>query len=311
MNHFIVDGFNLAYRAHNVNFELKTASGEPSGMMFGFVRMMLSLKKKYRGYKFSVVWDNKPVHKFEIQPDYKAGRSSLPPLVMQQVDSIKEYLKNSGVDQYEEEGQEADDVIASLVEQIKAGDSGTIIVYSNDKDMLQLVEDGKVIIFKPKVGNSPEKFYDEEAVRETFGVSPKKLATYRSFDGDSSDNVKGISRVPRKIIASLVNECEGLDEIYTRLDQIKLTDFQKKAFEEGRERVANNVKIVALNRELTKMECLKGQFSKEKLAEILGRYEIKSVKPEAVVDIFSSSLNVKYTEPRPSYRLESYSLFDS
>ena len=55
MNYFIIDGLNLAYRAHNANFELSTAAGAPSGMFYGFIRTLFSLKRKYRGYKFSVL----------------------------------------------------------------------------------------------------------------------------------------------------------------------------------------------------------------------------------------------------------------
>lgn len=310
MNYFIIDAFNLAYRAHNVNFELKTASGKFSGMCFGFVRMLYSLKKKYRGYKFVVVWDSRPDHKYEIQEDYKADRAGLPDTVMAQVDDIKQFLENAGVDQYQKKGQEADDVIATLVERFKEEGSNTIIVYSNDKDLLQLVETGKVVVFKPKVGNSPEKFYDEEAVKEQFGVAPRKLSFYRSFDGDNSDNIKGISRVPRKLIASLVNRYDDLSSIYGGLSSEKLTAFQKKSFEEGKERVSRNYRIIDLNRNLSDIAHVASRVDKEKMQEVLDSYEIKSLNSNNMAEIFGSELNIRYTEAKPAVKIESYSLFD-
>src|SRR4030043_192890 len=142
MNFFLIDALNLAYRAHNANYELKTASGNFSGMFYGFVRTIFSLKKKYRGYKFEVVWDRKPIHKTALDPEYKAGRASLGDLVTYQISDIQNFLKNAGVDQFHMEHQEADDVIASLAEKYKT-ESGNILIYSNDKDLLQLGEEDR------------------------------------------------------------------------------------------------------------------------------------------------------------------------
>jgi|WetSurMetagenome_2_1015567.scaffolds.fasta_scaffold165637_2 DNA polymerase I len=309
MNYFLIDALNLAYRAHNANYELKTGSGLFSGMFYGFIRTIFALKKKYRGYKFEVVWDRTPEHKKALQQDYKAGRSGLSDTVFGQVADIQCFLENSGVDQYYMPSQEADDVIATLTEGYLS-DPGTTIIYSNDKDLLQLVKNGKVVVYKPKVAANPEKFYDEEAVIEQFGVSPDKLACYRSFDGDPSDNITGINRVPRKIIASMVNEYLTIDKIYENLPGMKLTDFQRGSMLEGKDRVATNLKIVALNKNLDAIVCTKGKFDKNRLVELFKKYDIKSIKPENIVDIFSSSLNVKYSDPREVVKVESFSLFD-
>jgi DNA polymerase-1 len=307
MQYFVVDAMNLAYRAHSVNFELKTSTDIFSGMFFGFVRTILSLKKKYRGHKFIVVWDNKPQAKYDLQPDYKAGRASMPSGVFSQIEDIQNFLKHSGVDQYSMPGEEADDVIATLSEELKK--NGTVIIYTNDKDMLQLVEDGKVVVFKPKVGMSPEKFYDEEAVKEQFGVPPKKLAIYRSFDGDASDNIRGVERVPRKIIAKLVNVVESVSGVYTALESESLTDFQKKSFDEARDRIFNNEKIVTLNKNLVCKVCVEASVDKAVIEQLFKKFEIRSIDPTVVVDIFSSVLNLRYSEARPTVKVESYSLF--
>jgi DNA polymerase-1 len=308
INNFIIDGNNLIYRAHNANFELKTASGKFSGMLYGFVRTLVSLRKKFRDFKFSVVWDNKAKAKFEIQPDYKAGRSFLPSIVWEQVEDIKSFLENTGVDQYEEIGQEADDVIASLSKELKK--EGRVYIYTNDKDLLQLVEDGKVIVYKPKVGLTPEKFYDEEAVKVQFGVPASKLGFYRSFDGDDSDNIKGVSRVPRKIVASLVNKYSDIDEVYSNLSTVKLTDFQQKSFEEAKERVKNNSKIIILNTNLNNINKRESSFDKEKINKILEQYEIRSLKADDIVELFSSTFTIKYSDPMESIQLESFNLFN-
>lgn len=310
MNYFIIDALNLAYRAHNANFELKTGAGVFSGMFYGFVRTIFSLKKRYRGYKFEVVWDRKPEHKKELQPDYKAGRSGLSDNVFEQTPDIDEFLRCSGVDQYYMESQEADDVIATLAEKYSQEEGSTVIIYSNDKDLLQLVKTGKVIVYKPKVAANPERFYDEEAVKEQFGVSPDKLACFRSFDGDASDNITGVPRVQRKIIASLVNEYSTIDKIYEMLPDQKLTTFQRTALMESRDRVATNYKLTALNRHLDSIVRIEGGYDKDGIVKLFAKYEIKSIKPENIIEIFQSSLNIRYSDPRAAIKVESFSLFE-
>jgi DNA polymerase-1 len=126
---------NLAYRSHMSHFEAKTSTDLYSGMFYGFTRTIQSLKKKYRQYKFIVVWDHKPDHKYELLPTYKSGRTKLPDKIFNQVGDLKILLSNIAVDQYEKKGQEADDVIASIVESFKDSE-GTedIIIYTNDNE---------------------------------------------------------------------------------------------------------------------------------------------------------------------------------
>lgn len=308
IEYLLIDGNNLAYRSHNANFEAKTSSNTPSGMFFGFVRTLLSLKKRYRHFKFIVVWDGRPKEKYEIQPDYKAGRSKLSSSIWAQVDDIKSYLSSIGIAQYRSENHEADDVIATLTEQFKHK-GNKVYIYSNDKDLLQLVEDGKVIVFRPKVGNSPEKFYDEEAVRDQFGVSPKYLACFRSFDGDNSDNIKGVSRVPRKILAHAVNAYQNIDSIYDSIEDLNLTDFQRSSILEAKNRVSDNHKLILLNRNIQGLEPVEAVFDQDSVLGLLKKYEVKSIKADDVIALFSSTLNKKFTNPEPAYKLETYSLF--
>lgn len=305
--YLLIDGNNLAHRAHNVNFELKTSEGIASGMFYGFVRVLMALKKKYRHFNIIVVWDGHAKDKYELQPDYKAGRTKLPSSIWAQISDIKQYLQSVGVVQYLSKDHEADDVIATLAERLKQ--EGKVYIYSNDKDLLQLVEDGKVIVYKPKVGLSPEKFYDEEAVKEQFGVPPKYLAHFRSFDGDSSDNIKGVSRVPRKIIATALIKYQSVDKVYDNLDGLKLTAFQRSSLDEAKERVTKNLKLIVLNRKIAGLDPTEATFDQDTVEALLGKYEVRSIKAADVLGLFSSTLSKKFTDPAPAYKLESYSLF--
>jgi len=311
MNYFLLDAMNFAYRAHSVFFENKTAEGVPSGMFFGFLTMLQSLKKKYRGYKFIVVWDNKPQWKYDLHPTYKSNRSKLSPLVTPQIDDIRKYLSSCGVEQYEKIGEEADDVIATLVETFKKEpDTATVLIHSNDKDMLQLVDGGKVVVFKPKVGNSPEKFYDAEAVKERFGVYPERLVDFRCIDGDGSDTIPGVDRVRRKKIAACICSSNDLDESFEIFKSSDMSANEVTKLALFKEQAYKNHKIMKLNRNLENLMKTEICLSLDEMSLLLGRYEIKKIDPELMLDLFQSSLNIRYSDARPAYKLESFSLFD-
>lgn len=308
VNRFIIDGMNLAHRSHNANFELKTADGRPSGMFFGFVRTIVSLKKRYRGYRFAVVWDGRSRRKLDIKPDYKADRTQLPNPVMDEVRDIGKFLTACGVDQYRCPTEEADDVVATLVARWRCQD-GHIVVYSNDKDFLQLVEDGKVIVFRPKTGQKPEKFYDESAVVERFGVPPRLLACFRSFDGDQSDGLGGIPRVRRKVVASLISEHRGLDALYSALGVATLTEKERASFEGFKEAAYQNMALMKLDEDVADIGETLGAVDKGAMGEVLRSYSVKSVDPDMVGDLFASSMNVRHGDPVTAEKVETYSLF--
>jgi len=308
MNRFIIDGMNLAHRSHNANFELKTADGRPSGMFFGFVRAVISLKKRYRSYRFSVVWDSKSERKLAIKPDYKADRLRLPQNVMDEIQDIRMFLTSCGVDQYDRIGEEADDVIATIVSGWHCQD-GHIVVYSNDKDFLQLVEDGKVVVFRPKIGQIPEKFYDESAVIERFGVPPKLLASFRSFDGDPSDGLGGIPRVRRKVVAALISEHRDLDTLYASLGSASLSEKERTALELFKEAAYQNLEMMRLDESVPDVLETKGEVDRAMMSELLASYSVKSVDPEAVGDLFMSDLNLRYGDIVTTKKVETISLF--
>jgi DNA polymerase-1 len=311
VNYFIVDAMNLAFRAHSVFFENKTTKGTPSGMFYGFITILQSLKKKYRGYKFVVVWDNKPTWKYDIHPEYKTGRTKLSPLVTPQIQELRKFLSYCDVNQYEKIGEEADDVIASLVEKFKKEpETKSILVYSNDKDLLQLVDGSKVVVFKPKVGTSLEKFYDYEAVKNRFGVPPEKLVNFRCFDGDSSDTLPGVDRVRRKKIAACVCSSKDVEDFFNVFMSSDMSDNEKEKLALFKDQALNNYKLMSLNKSLNDIHSIDTNPSVEGIEGMLAEYEIKKIDAESILSLFQSSLNIRYTDARPSYVLESVSLFN-
>src|SRR5271157_2335338 len=191
MDHLIIDGLNMAFRAHFAYYgpggtPLHTSKGVLSGCVYGFLEMTQTIKRKFPQCHVTLAWDTQSTRKKAVYAEYKANRPEF--TLTDQVKDLKEIFKALNVSQTEYETEEADDVIASLVRRYK--EDGKIFVYSGDKDMLQLVEDGKVIVIAPKKDGAI--IYDESAVKKDYGVTPKDLTCYFCLRGDAVDNVPGV-----------------------------------------------------------------------------------------------------------------------
>lgn len=282
MNWIIVDGFAQVYRAYYAFINLRTTSGVSSGSVYGFLTTLRSLKKRWPDFHIVVAWDSVPTRRKKIYADYKSNRNSMSdsfPLY-----DLRRILSCLNVTQAFAEGEEADDVIASLVEKNK---DKLIYVYSPDKDLLQLVEDGKVVAVKPKTGKNEEKFFDEEAVRKEYGLSPSKISYYLAFRGDNSDNIPGVPRLPSKIIVDLLNKHGDPRSVYASLNNEKLTDFQRNSLIKNEYQVYLNSELTALRTDLEPM-IIKGVSNNIGLDEVLSKYEIKSIDASKLINMFAS-----------------------
>ena len=88
-----------------------------------------------------------------------------------------------GVAVFELDGYEADDVIGTIATQAVDLE---VIILSGDRDLLQLVN-GRVKVLSPVVGVKNTVLYDEEKVKEKFGVTPEQFVDYKALVGDASD----------------------------------------------------------------------------------------------------------------------------
>ncbi len=279
MDHIIIDGFGLVFRSHFAFSSLLTHTGLYSGSVYGFLVSARTIKKRFPHCHVTIAWDNDPVRRKKVFASYKANRPRLG--IYEQITDLKDIFVNLNVSQTDYIGEEADDVIASLT---KIYD-GLIYIYSADKDMFQLVEDGRVIAIRPKRGRHEEKFFDEEGVFESFKVSSKNFVCYQCFRGDSVDNVPGVPRLPSSLIARLSEEYGTPEKIYENLGSEKLTKFQRDSMMEFKERVLLNHQLVKLRDDLD-LEIVTGTPDAAALVPLFDKYEINSVKAEAYVEVF-------------------------
>jgi DNA polymerase-1 len=165
----------------------------------------------------AVIFD-KGSHTFrnEMYDQYKANRDAMPEDLRPQMPLTRDATRAFNIACEEIEGFEADDIIATLAVQARdAGGRCTII--SSDKDMMQLVGGGVVMMDAMK-GN---KIIDVEGVEEKFGVGPNRVIDVQALAGDTADNVPGAPGIGIKTAALLINEYGDLETLLDRAAEIK------------------------------------------------------------------------------------------
>jgi len=112
-------------------------------------------------------------------------------------------------------GYEADDIIATVAKDAKQKGIKVQIV-SSDKDLYQLIDDDKVLIYDPM---KKIKVNQHECI-EKFGVKPSQIVDYLAIVGDSADNIPGVKGIGPKGARKLLSEYESLKEIYEHIEDI-------------------------------------------------------------------------------------------
>ena len=236
----IVDGHNLACRcayAPGIS-SLMDSQGRPTGVIIGFLRSLGSLKKRYPDAVLYVTWDGSSKRRRARFSEYKAQRNSNPP----DIRVLKEILPLVGVRQAWNPDEEADDVIATLTRRDLAKQRN--VMFSTDKDLLQLVNDETSLLIPP-VGSRNEILFDPATVLEAVGVAPSKMVQLRAFYGDTSDNIPGVPRVPKKVLRSLVQAHGSVEAVY-RSGLTGLTKGQYERLRSAEPQVKINVELMSL-----------------------------------------------------------------
>jgi len=302
MNYVIIDGYGLAYRSYYAFSALKTTTGISSGCMYGFLIGLRTVKNKFPYCHIIVAWDKDPKRKKRVFADYKANRNHS--VSFFDKDDLKQALVNINITQAECDGEEADDVIASLVKKYST-DENQIFIYSSDKDFFQLVQDGRVIIIRPKSEKYPEKYYDEEMVKNEYGVNSKDFLLFQIFRGDSIDNIPGTKRISSSVLINLVNKYKTINSVYENLDKESLTKYQRDTLTAFKEQAIINFELMKLRDDLD-LTIFEGNPNSEQLDYFLNKYEIKSIRANEYVNIFMDIPS--HIKKGPA--VKSYSLFD-
>ena len=150
-----------------------------------------------------------------MYPDYKAHRPDPPDDLRPQFKYVREAVQAFDLPCLEQDGFEADDLIATYVREACEADATATIV-SSDKDLMQLVTDGVIMFDTMK-----DKKIGRAEVIEKFGVPPEKVIEVQALIGDSTDNVPGVPGIGVKTAAQLIVEYGDLETLLFRAPEIK------------------------------------------------------------------------------------------
>jgi len=207
---FLVDGNNLAYRGFfALPEELQTTDGQPTNALLGFTNMLFKLLADYRPRGVAVAWDTKPVHRKEIDAEYKAERRPMPDLLREQFPHFRPIVEAFGYRNLEFEGWEADDVIATLATLADEAAISTCVV-STDRDAFQLVSENVCLMMTPR-GVADVQVYTPERVELRYGVRPDQVPDFIGLKGDTSDNIPGVPGIGDKTAGQLIAQYGSLD----------------------------------------------------------------------------------------------------
>ncbi len=243
----IIDTFGFLFRNFYALPPLKSKKGTPTGMITGFMNFIASLGRDFPTDYVVFTLDSKEKETFrkEIFPEYKANRPEAPEDLKTQLPIAIDLIREMGFKMLEMPGFESDDLIASLAT-LAAKNGIKVKIISHDKDMYQLIDDDKIVIFDPL----KKKEINEKGCNEKFGIHPKYFKDFQALVGDSSDNIPGVKGIGVKTAAKLINEYKTLENLYAHIDEIKGA-LQKKLIQ-GKENAFLSRKLVTLQTDLFK-----------------------------------------------------------
>lgn len=231
---YLIDGYAQFFRAyHAIRTPMSSpVTKEPTNLTFGFVGMLLKLLKgagkmggpaEYLAVALDVSGDT-GTFRSQIDPAYKATRPPPPEDLPRQVERCLALLRAIGVPLIGVEGFEADDCIATIVEQLHhARPDASVRIVSKDKDLKQLMSEdhgpgrGAVELYDVHT----DEVIDAARLKDETGLAPRQVVDMLALMGDNVDNVKGVEGVGPKTSAELIAQYRTLDNLIAHAADIK------------------------------------------------------------------------------------------
>ena len=239
----LIDSNSLIYRAFFAVPPLTTTKGELANATFGFASILLKSIEQTSPQHLAAAFDLPvPTFRHERDATYKATRRPMPDELRPQIERVKELLGKFGIPIYSLPGYEADDVIGALARQAEKAGVETIIV-SGDLDPLQLVTP-RTKLMTTRQGFQNTVIYDEEMIRQRYGLRPDQMVDYKALKGDTTDNIPGVPGVGEKTAAKLIAENATLEGVYA--DLTRFTPRLREALETNKAQVFNSRELARI-----------------------------------------------------------------
>jgi DNA polymerase-1 len=245
---YLVDGSSYIFRAYHRLPPLTNRHGQPAGAVYGYTAMLWKLadglNKADGPTHMAVILDaSSHSHRNDMYDQYKANRPPPPEDLVPQFPMIRTATRAFSIPCIEEEGLEADDIIACYVTAAtKIGWKVTIV--SSDKDLMQLIDEGGQV---DMLDTMNDRRIGRDQVIEKFGVPPEKVGDVLALMGDSVDNVPGVPGIGPKTASQLINQFGDLTATLASTDQITKPKLKQSLIE--------HADMARLSRELVRLVC--------------------------------------------------------
>lgn len=252
---YLVDASGYIFRAFHALPPLARADGTPVNAVYGFTTMMMRLREKNEKAIILIIFDSsRHTFRSELYDQYKAHRPPPPPELVPQFALIRQATTALGFKVIEAVGFEADDLIASYCQTVRAR-KWPVTIVSSDKDLMQLVGEGVDMLDPIR-----QRRIGREEVIEKFGVPPEKVAEVLALMGDSSDNIPGVRGIGPKTAAELIIQYGSIEQLLAQLSSMPVG--------KRRQILEESVDILKLSRQLVDLRAdVPLPFSLEELAE--------------------------------------------
>ncbi|HEY0628354.1 MAG TPA: DNA polymerase I [Sphingomicrobium sp.] len=279
---YLVDGSSYIFRAYHRLPPLTNRHGIPAGAVYGYTTMLwklaADLNRDGGPTHMAVILDaSESTHRNQMYDQYKANRPPPPEDLVPQFPLIRVATRAFSIPCIEEDGLEADDIIACYVyAAVRAGWKVTIV--SSDKDLMQLIDDGRVDM----LDTMNDRRIGRDQVLEKFGVPPEKVGDVLALMGDSVDNVPGVPGIGPKTATQLIQQYGDLETVLASTDQISKPKLKQNLIE--------HADMARLSRKLVELIC------DAPLPEPLEDLALKGIPPEPLKEFledqgFKSLLN--------------------
>ncbi|MBX4189583.1 hypothetical protein KW785_03255, partial [Candidatus Parcubacteria bacterium] len=185
-----------------------------SGLATMLIKLIEELSPEYIVACFDLP---EPTHRHVAYEAYKGTRKKIDDNLGLQLNRAKDLFVAWGIPVYSCPGFEADDILGTVVEDLKKDKKVDIIIASGDMDTMQLVSGKRVQVYTLKKGINDTILYDEEKVKTRFGFGPELLPDFKGLRGDPSDNIIGVRGIGEKTATALIQTFGSLEKIYKAL----------------------------------------------------------------------------------------------
>lgn len=277
----VIDGnfwlFSCYYATAAMGNLMVNKDGVPTNAVYGFANRLEHLLKQNPEY-LVVAFDAKgKTFRSELLEEYKGTRKETPPELICQFSMVREYLEAHDIPYIELEGFEGDDVIGTISKKASQNHM-SVGIYTNDKDMMQLIDENIVQYKKPQKSNDYEiitldSFYDK------YQLQPDQMRDLLGLMGDSADNIPGIPGIGEKTALKLLYQYGTVENIKEHMNEIK-----------GKmgEKVRNNIDLGLLSKKIAtivtdapielNLDAWKyNGYDYDKLASFYRRYDMNSL----------------------------------